>query len=225
MVVVGVDGCRDGWIAVVWRDGALDVHFWKSIRQVSDVAGVQVMAIDIPVGLSVTGERRAEALARERLPKRASTVFNAPPRACLDAGDPQYARANALCRRDGGKGLSRQSFGLLAKIRDVDSFWASAPCPIFEVHPELSFARLNAGVPLAPKKSWAGVLARREMLLARGFDLDGFDGPASWRVAPDDVLDAAVCAWTARLILQGDVECLPDPPEFDATGREMSIRV
>jgi predicted RNase H-like nuclease len=107
------------------------------------------IAIDIPIGLSDAGPRRCDALARRRLPGRSATVFNAPPRACLDHVD-DYPGANARARQAGDQGLSRQSFGLLAKIREVDEFWPEAPGPIYEVHPELSFARLNGGVPLAP---------------------------------------------------------------------------
>ena len=220
---MGIDGCRDGGIAVVWREGEVDVRFWSSISQIREVGDVQAAAIDIPLGLSVTGERAADVLARRRLPGRSSTIFNAPPRSCLAAGV-DYQRANDLSRRHGAKGLSRQSFGLLAKIREVDDFWRSSACPLYEVHPELSFARLNGGVPLSSKKSWAGVVARRELLLVRGIVLDEFRGPPASRVAADDVLDAEVCAWTASRIVRDDVRCLPDPPPFDATGREMCIR-
>jgi predicted RNase H-like nuclease len=45
------------------------------------------------------------------------------------------------------------------------------------------------------------------------------------RASADDVLDAGACALTALRIVRGDVRCLPDPPEVDATGREMAIRV
>lgn len=221
---MGIDGCRDGWIAVVWRETVTEVHFWTSIRQLHEITDAQLVAIDIPLGLSETGDRDADVLARRNLPGRSSTIFNAPPRACLDAGD-DYQRASDLSRQHGSKGLSRQSFGLLAKIREVDEFWRAAPCPLVEVHPELSFARLNGGVPLAPKKSWAGVVVRRELLLAQRIDLDNFRSRPAARAAADDVLDAGVCAWTARRILIGDARCLPDPPQHDATGREMCIRV
>jgi len=224
VAVVGIDGCRGGWIAVVWRDADLDVRRWSSIRELDEVTDAEVVAIDIPLGLSDNGERLAEVLARRRLPGRASTIFNAPARACLAAAD-DYARANELSRAHGGKGLSRQSFALLAKIRDVDEYWRSAPCPMYEVHPELSFARLNARTPLASKKSAEGSLARRELLRAQGINLDDFLTRRAPGVAADDVLDAGVCAWTARRIAADDVERLPDTGVRDATGREMAIRV
>lgn len=224
VAVVGMDGCRDGWVAVVWRHDEVQVHLWPTIHRLSEVSDVQVVAIDIPLGLSETGERQADVLARRELPGRSSTVFNAPARASLAAVE-DYRLANELSRRDGSRGLSRQTFGLFAKIREVDDFWRSAPCTLYEVHPELSFARLNGGTPLASKKSWAGVLTRRELLADRGIVLDGFRGEPAARVGPDDVLDAGVCAWTAHRILRGEARSLPDPPEFDATGREMSIRV
>jgi predicted RNase H-like nuclease len=150
------------------------------------------VAIDVPFGLSDNGERPAASRARGRRPGRSSTSFNSPPRACLEATDDDYDGANELSRRHGAKGLSRQSLGLLAKIREVDGFRASAPCPVFEVHPELSFPRMNGGVALAPKKSWSGVIARRELLLARDIDLDGFRNQSADRATADDVLDAEV---------------------------------
>jgi hypothetical protein len=33
------------------------------------------------------------------------------------------------------------------------------------------------GTPLAAKKKWAGVVARREPLSPAGIDFDGFNGP------------------------------------------------
>ncbi len=222
VAVVGIDGCRDGWIAVAWRDGQVEAYRWDSLEELSGLGDVAVAAIDIPLGLSPTGERLCDSLARSRLGVRASTIFNAPPRACV-AEVMDYDRANAISRLAGGRGLSRQSFGLLAKIREADRYWRRAPCPLYEVHPELAFARLNAGRPLVSKKSWAGVMTRRELLAGQGITLDHL-GAEVGTAAPDDVLDAAVCALSALRIERGEASCLPQPPEVDETGREMSIR-
>ena len=224
MNVLGLDGCRDGWIAVLWSGESATTHFCARIEEVQRFANVAVIAIDIPIGLSYTGERLCDTLARRALPGRASTVFNAPPRACLEVVD-DYERANEISFARGGKGLSRQSFGLLKKIEEVDNFLRVSTTPFFEVHPELCFARLNADVVLAPKKSWAGVIARQHLLAREGIHLEEFVGRAARRAAPDDVLDAGTCAWTARRILEGDVKCLPEHPDVDDTGREMCIRV
>jgi predicted RNase H-like nuclease len=188
------------------------------------VPDVQVIAVDIPIGLLDTGPRRADILARAKLPGRASTVFNAPPRACLKDVD-NYPGANATSLRVLGKGLSKQSFALLTKIHDVDEFWSVAPCPVFEVHPELSFAKINHGNALASKKTWAGMTQRRDALASVGIVLDRVDTDAANRATTDDMLDAGVCAWTAREILAGRAISLPDPAEVDAAGRLAAIWV
>ena len=62
MAVVGNDGCPNGWIAVVWREGAAAVRFWRSIHQAVEIPDAEVVAIDIPLGLSDNGERPAASL-------------------------------------------------------------------------------------------------------------------------------------------------------------------
>ena len=219
---MGIDGCRDGWVAVVLREAGPELRWLRSLHDLGEVDDVDLVAIDIPLGLSRGGQRRCDSLARARLGPRASTLFNAPPRACLEAGV-EYDRANEISRRESGRGLSRQSFGLLAKIREADEYWREAPCPLYEVHPELAFARLNADSALSSKKTWAGVMTRRELLAREGVVVDHLRVEAG-AAAPDDVLDAAVCALSAGRIWRGEAWCLPDPPEVDETGREMAIR-
>jgi Protein of unknown function (DUF429) len=63
---------------------------------------------------------------------------------------------------------------------------------------EASFAQL-AGAPLRSRKSsWAGVTLRRQFLARAGICLPDDLGPAGDQAAPDDVLNAAGAAWTAR---------------------------
>jgi predicted RNase H-like nuclease len=228
MAVLGLDGCAKGWVGVVLEGADVSAHFFSSVERIVDllpelVTRLEVIAIDIPLGLLDSGPRQADVLARRHLARRASTIFSAPPRACLAARD--YAEAQEISRRLLGKGLSKQSFALLPKIGEVDRFWRSAPCPVWEVHPELSFAKINDGRVLAPKTTWTGMVERRAALAKVGVGLDDVDAAVGRLGAPDDVLDAAVCAWSAREILQGRATFLPDPPEVDATGRWATIRV
>ena len=221
MAVVGVDGCRKGWIALRWSESGSSLHWLARLEELDQWADLEAVALDIPLGLSVTGERRCDQLARARLGRRASTLFNAPPRACLEAGL-DYPRANELSRSLSGRGLSRQSFALVAKIREADDYWRRSRAPLSEAHPELGFAHLNAGVALAPKKSWAGLMQRRELLERAGLALDGL-GRDLRHASADDVVDAAVCALVARRIRDHQAQALPDPPDFDETGRAMAI--
>ena len=56
-----------------------------------------------------------------------------------------------------------------------------------------------------------------------GIDLDQVTGKGAIMAATDDMLDAAVVAWSARRLLDGSAHSLPDPPEFDAAGRPIAI--
>ncbi len=92
-----------------------------------------------------------------------------------------------------------------------------------EAHPELSFAAL-AGAPLAARKStWAGAELRRTLLAQAGITLAGDLGLAGEQAGVDDVLDAAVAAWTAQRVSQGTARCLPDPPETFSDGLPTAI--
>lgn len=109
-----------------------------------------------------------------------------------------------MCRELFGSGISQQSFALRKKIFEVDDWITTTTDRVVEVHPEVSFAAL-AGQPLAePKSSWAGFQHRRHLLADAGLVLDGDLGLAGRRVAPDDVLDAAVAAWSARRVALGE---------------------
>ena len=127
--VVGLDGCKDGWIAAVVEDGALArVEFQPSARAALEAyPDAKVFAFDIPIGLSADGRRRADEEAREflRAVGRASSVFNTPPLDVLhiDIGYREsttfaqaYRLANDATKKLSGHGLSSQSFALFRKI-------------------------------------------------------------------------------------------------------------
>ncbi|KQV76094.1 hypothetical protein ASC61_14375 [Aeromicrobium sp. Root344] len=211
MTVLGVDGCPVGWVGVAWGDDvttfvALDIE--QLVREAMSHHAIEVVAIDTPIGLSSDGDRAPEAYARRRLPGRASTVFSSPALGALRAET--YDEANAANKAALGKGLSRQAFGILPKIADVHDWLATGPAvPVIEVHPEVCFAAMNGAVVRQPKRTAAGAAIRRELLGREGLVV-----PAT-RVrgaAPDDVVDAAAAAWTARRFADGVAERLPPEP-------------
>ncbi|MFI5425726.1 DUF429 domain-containing protein [Aeromicrobium sp. UC242_57] len=207
--VLGVDGCKGGWVGVLWRRDAVEVLVALDLGSLVAQAGdVDAVAVDIPIGLVDGTDRGPEALARARLPGRASTVFNAPALAALHA--PSYEVANAMNRTSVGKGLSRQAYSLLPKIVDAHDYVSAGPAPpVIEAHPELCFATMNGSVVREPKKTTAGVAIRRRLLLDVGIDVP------TRRVlgaATDDVLDAAAVAWTARRFADGAADRLPEEP-------------
>ena len=93
-----------------------------------------------------------------------------------------------------------------------------------EVHPELAFATI-VGAPLPRKRSWPGLMQRRETLQALGVELPTrFDGDTD--AAPDDVVDAAVCAWVADGLTSGAVtRRVPERTDQRAHGRPIVITV
>ncbi len=69
---------------------------------------IEVIAIDIPIGLPETGPRECDVLARRLLGRaRASSVFPAPIRAVLGAKD--YQQACAIRHKIEGKKMSKQA--------------------------------------------------------------------------------------------------------------------
>jgi predicted RNase H-like nuclease len=94
---------------------------------------------------------------------------------------------------------------------------------LFEVHPEVSFWAL-AGTPLrAGKHSWTGQAERQALLEAAGIVIPTELGWAGLVARADDVLDAAVAAWSAQRIASGHGRSLPDPPERDSESRPIAI--
>lgn len=223
MPVVGIDACKKGWIAVVLREGvAAEAHYLPTIGLSTDmVSDAQVVAIDIPIGLPTTGYRAADLEGQRFLQARRSSLFRVPCRAVLEAST--HAEANALSVELGRSGISQQAYALGPKIFQVEEWLPTAPCGVYEVHPEISFAILIGTPASAPKKTWAGMVERREALAREGITLDHLVGPAAQQAAVDDMLDAAVAAWTADRILKGLARPFPATPGTNADGRAIAI--
>ncbi|WKX69104.1 DUF429 domain-containing protein [Streptomyces sp. XD-27] len=221
--VMGVDACPTGWVAVTLRAGGVAgadaaVRLAELLERAPDAA---VVGVDMPLGLLETGRRRADVLAAERIAPHRSRVFPVPPRPVWD--QPDYHAANLRCRELTGSGLSRQTWGLAAKLRQANACREAGDRRLHEVHPEVSFAAMNGGRPVAAsKKSWNGQAARRRLLAEQGIVLPEELGMAG-RVPPDDLLDAAAAAWSARRIALRAAARLPDPPETTGTGLPVAI--
>lgn len=223
MAVLGVDACKQGWVGLKLKAGKTAQAYCSStIEGLVALAGeLSVVAIDIPIGLPVHGARQADQLARNAVGARSSSVFNTPPRAAIEAST--YEQAAALCRELCGKGLSKQSFALAPKIIEVDAWLQRTDIRVVEVHPEVSFATL-AGRPLRdPKSTWAGFVLRRQLLADVGIELADDLGLSGQRVGPDDVLDAAIAAWSASRVARNEHVTFPDPPEVGIDGSITAI--
>jgi predicted RNase H-like nuclease len=207
MLVLGLDGCGDGWLVVALRAGAFDsATFAPSLARALEAhPSAEVVAIDIPIGAEADRFRTVDGIAKRLLGSRGSTLFEMPPMKVLR--QPSFEAALALCRKLTGKGLSRQAFALRDKILEVEPV-AARDGRIIEVHPELCFRALASEAPIERKKSWDGLVRRRRLLEGVGIRLPDALGEAGRRAAPDDVVDAAAAAWTAERRRRGVAECI-----------------
>ena len=148
--VLGVDGCPGGWVGAVLVPGAPRPRVVVAptvellVETVRADLDIQVVGIDIPIGLPDSSIRQADVLARRALPGRASSVFTTLTRPAYLAAD--RVAADAVNRGLSGQGVGAQAFALRAKILEVDAWLRSRPTvDVIEVHPEVSFATMAGG--------------------------------------------------------------------------------
>src|SRR4051812_26992208 len=120
--VLGVDACKTGWFGIALSDRGVGSYYAADIGDLVATAegdgAVDVVAVDIPIGLPDAGRREADLLAREAAGPRWASVFMTPVREAIEADD--YAAATAINRRLAGQGISRQAFALRPKLLQVD---------------------------------------------------------------------------------------------------------
>lgn len=225
MRVAGIDACSRGWVAVVLeQDGDAAGVYAKTLDELLPaLPGVQGFAVDIPIGLATKVPRRADVEAKRFLGPRHTSVFLTPIREAVLATS--HAEATSKSKRITGKGVSQQAFALAPKILEAEAWTRQLAVPVWEVHPEVSFAMLLGQPAMWRKKSWAGMRERVQVLRGAGIELDDL-GEAGTHAGVDDVLDAAAAAWSAARLVGGNGQSFPSPPERDpVTGREIAIWV
>ena len=224
--VLGVDGCRAGWVGAVLEPGAprpriaVAAGIAELVETVRSSLGVQVVGIDIPIGIPDATVRQADRLARKALTGKASSVFTTLTRAAYAA--PDRAAADIVNRARSGQGVGAQAFALRDKIVEVDAWVRSHPTvTVIEAHPELSFATMS-GAPIGPtKKSDAGRTARLEALRRVGIGTPSILSGTGY--GADDVLDACAVAWTAARHANRLATSLPTTPERFSDGIPAAI--
>ena len=230
--MLGVDGCPGGWVGAEVTGEAAVAGGWAGagVTGGAEVAGgrvrwhvadlldrdVEAVGIDMPIGLPEAGTRACDREARARLGRARSSVFFAPPRAAL--GATTHAEAVAAARDRAAPGLSIQAWHIVARITELDR-WITPDRQrkVVEVHPELSFCRLDPRV-VEPKRTAPGAGQRIRALQGR-YDL----GELPRGVPRVDALDALAAAWSAARHLAGTAEVLGG--DRDARGLRMEIRV
>ena len=120
---------------------------------------------------------------------------------------------NDESRKRFGCAFSRQTLNLKRKILEANQS-LSKSFSMIEVHPEFCFMKMNNGVPQPhSKKTWNGMQHRLSLLKANGIDLPSDLGSNSGSIAPDDIIDAAAVAWTAKRF--SEALAIPFPKDSD----------
>jgi predicted RNase H-like nuclease len=224
--VMGVDGAPGGWIAVIWGK-TVSHRLYRSFAEILHHEA-DVIAIDMPIGLPTTSGRKAEREARKGLGERQSSLFPIPCRTAVMEPDYRKACAINLLHSDPPRKISKQSFHLFSKIREIDALMTpELQKRVHEVHPEVAFWMMNRKKSVdLPKKQDQGLDLRRRLLEESGFPITELQPSTYLRkdVGADDLIDACACAWVARRILVGQAMRFPDVPDKDEKGLEMCIK-
>ena len=232
---IGVDGCRAGWLRVVFDEQTAAMTLCQGLEEVALQTAEVPIFIDMPIGFvtaGATGRACDQAARRYLSPLRHSSVFTPPCRAAVYA---EKEVASALNFRLTGKKLSQQSLNIVPKMRALDEFLQAQTQAEqqrwYEAHPEVVFAAFNQAQPLFHKKKTRDGEAQRLALLQPYFPKI-MDWYATVRnqytrkeVLPDDIIDALGLAIAAFLANQERAEMISFPPdaEYDETGLRMQI--
>lgn len=235
--VAGADGCAEGWVvALLQLDGEQNIagESCQVLPSFKEVLGLpeepRYVGVDMPIGLpdhALPGGRECDRVARQLLgAKRGTSVFDPPVRAVLSAQG--YDEAVVLNRASSRHflGLSKQSYSLLPKLREVhDEMTQGLQMRVREVHPEVSFLTMNDGLALNESKSSQKGRKERLELLGRDFSCveEAIDALSSSNVTDDDVLDAYAAAWSAWRMARKKARYIPEDPEIDSRGLRMGI--
>jgi predicted RNase H-like nuclease len=232
--VVGIDGCRAGWFAVVLlQGGTWRLEVFPNVERVwNSLSDADILLIDIPIGLRDAGStvRQCDMEARRLLGQpRASSVFPPPLRPSLEYATREEA---SVCNFElSGKKIGVQTWGIAPKIREIDQFLRANPDArrkIREVHPEVLFWSLNSMRAMVHNKKKREGFAERLGVLRRHFEEadelvdEALSTFRRKQVARDDILDALAAAVTGFLGCDRLAK-IPNQPEVDVSGLPMEM--
>jgi predicted RNase H-like nuclease len=222
---VGADWASNGWVAATLDEAdELAVGFYPTIWNLwhdHEADPPEQILVDIPIGLPDAERRGCDEEAREYLESRRSSVFWTPIRDAVYEDHLCVAKNAQVTKR--GHGISNQTWAIVPRIREVDTFLREndeAKRLVRESHPEVCFEKL-ADSRLSSKRSDDGLAERRAVL--DQFVNDGWAGQTTIltepdyapRSAEDDVLDAVSLAVTAKRVDDDEAGSFPNGRGFD----------
>ncbi len=232
--IAGVDGCPGGWLCVSLdtTSNRFEVNIFRMATELlAHDPFIEIMAVDMPIGLPASGRRRCDEEARTLLQNRHPCVQNAPIRPALYA--PSRLAASAITQSRADREVGAHEWSLYPKIINLDL----AITPLhqrwcFEIHPEVSFYAWNNNTPLPDAKNTDAGRQSREDLIAQMWpnarptvvnsleqrnDVNGHDYEG------DDINDAFAALWTAQRILNQQAQRIPATPLIDDRGLRMEM--
>jgi predicted RNase H-like nuclease len=229
---IGIDASRPGWVFAFKGKKGTTLNLFKYLEDgFATLLDIERVFIDMPIGAvdAKNFPRASDRDAKQQLGHRGSTFFYTPPIEIIN-GEGDYYALNALAKQLTGKGLSKQSYYLLPKIRELRLFLAThgklRPF-IFESHPELCFAAFNRDCALMTSKhNVEGIEDRLKILAGLGVGYSK-DELASIRKSfslrdLDDIIDALILALAASA---DDIELIPDNIVVDRSGLTCNIAI
>jgi predicted RNase H-like nuclease len=229
--IAGIDGSKGGWVCVSGYENNFKELKFEKLKEFSDIKSkdFNLVLVDIPIGLDIdlkNGGRIVDKLARKELLTNKSSIFNAPSRLVLGAKN--YEEANKI-NKTKGMGLSKQSWNLVKKIKEVDEFIRNSnKTIIFESHPEIIFQVMKKDKVSTKKKNDEGIIERRNLLEKNGFNKVFLERNLSAKDSfykKDDFIDACSLFWSAnRAIAKTEIK-IPNDMVLDSEGIIMQIKV
>jgi len=229
--IAGIDGSKGGWVCVSGYENNFKELKFEKLKEFDDIKSkdFNLVLVDIPIGLDIDlkkGGRIVDKLARKELLTNKSSIFNAPSRLVLEAKN--YEEANKI-NKNKGMGLSKQSWNLVKKIKEVDEFIRNSnKTAIFESHPEIIFQVMKKDKVSTKKKNDEGIIERRNLLEKNGFNKVFLERNLSAKDSfykKDDFIDACSLFWSAnRAIAKTEVK-IPNDIVLDSEGIIMQIKV
>lgn len=190
MVGVGIDGARGSWVRITYDSISLCLTISEKLEDLLIEGAVHF--VDMPKDLATIDapDRSCDAWMRSQLKQRKSSIFTPPIQDVLM--EASYAEANEKSRELVGKGISKQAWNLVPRIRE---FQTITDADVYESHPEVCFAVMTGDEAAFSKKTEAGELERIELL--RRYSNSS---PWKWKmsnVQVDDIIDACILAVAA----------------------------
>ena len=229
--IAGIDGSKGGWVCVSGYENNYKELKFEKLKEFNDIKSknFNLVLVDIPIGLDIDlkkGGRIVDKLARKELLTNKSSIFNAPSRLVLEAKN--YEEANKI-NKNKGMGLSKQSWNLVKKIKEVDEFIKNSnKTMIFESHPEIIFQVMKKDKVSTKKKNDEGIIERRNLLEKNGFNKVFLEKNLLAKDSfykKDDFIDACSLFWSANRVIASIEVKIPNDIVLDSEGIIMQIKV